>query len=323
MTLLMAAVAWAGSGPWVVAQGDQYVYLGSEAQRLTKLAQSSGSYADDVLDVGAGGPITEAGAGVSTFGVKGIVTYGLLPRAELELAVPYYRVRFNRQDDYLCTDVLGPSACEANKGVGILTARAKVLLLDELYGPVVSLAVGPELRHGDFTAPERGQITNLGEGTTDLGAFASLGRTGAFGAQGAWSTFVELGVRNRLPTASITTTTNADVGAVPGDEIWATWESLVGNITWGAGPTLSYYNRPQGIDFEDLLADPELVGDDERFASLRVLSMQAGAKLVVRSEERVSFSASLSRTLYAENNPADLLSVGAGVSVRNFGRRTE
>ena len=53
-----------------------------------------------------------------------------------------------------------------------------MLALDELYGPPLSLAVGGELRVGTFTAPERAQLTNLGEGTTDLGAFLSAGRSG-------------------------------------------------------------------------------------------------------------------------------------------------
>jgi len=323
MLSILTAAAWAGSGPWVVAQGDQNVYLGSEAQRLTQLAVSTGSFSDDVLDIGAGGPITDPGAGISTFGMKAIVTYGLLPRAELELGVPYYRVRFNRQDDAICTELLGEQACAANKGLGVITGRAKVLLLDELYGPVVSLAAGAELRHGDFTAPERGQLTNLGEGTTDIGAFASVGRTGAFGAQGAWSTYAELGGRYRMPNASISTEANADLGVVPNNELWGSWESLVGTITWGAGPMISYFHRPQGLDFEELLTDPELAGDDERLAALNALSVQAGAKIVVRSEERVSFSAGVARTLYAENNPADLVSVNAGISVRNLWRRTD
>ena len=76
---LFFPAAQAGSGPWALSEGDASFYGGAEFQRLTRLALSSGSRADDVLDVDDG---------LETFGLVGVVSYGLRDRFELEASVP-------------------------------------------------------------------------------------------------------------------------------------------------------------------------------------------------------------------------------------------
>ncbi len=303
-SLLLTAAASAGGGPWVVGAGRSSIYLGSESQRLTELAVSTGST--------AAADLIAVGSGISTLGAKAIVSYGLLPRLELEGSLPAYRVRANRTDDPLC-DALGLDACKATEGLGVAVLRAKALILDELYGPPLSIAIGPELRLGGLTAPDRERLTNLGEGTTDLGGFLSLGRTGILGSAGAWSAYTELGYRYRFPN---TERFDGDL-AVPGSELFGSLDALAGpSLTWAIGPTVTAYSRPSGLDFEDLLADTALLLDVDRFAALKVTAIQAGGKLIVRGSEQVTLSTAVLRTVFAVNNPSDVLTFSVGLTIQ-------
>jgi len=302
-SLSLIAPAVAGGGPWVVGDNQTSLYVGTESQRLESLAQSSGSYADDVIDVG----------GISTFGAKGILSYGLTPRIELEGSVPMYSVRALRDDAEVC-DLLASNACDDNRGVGVITLRGKALMVDEVYGPPLSVALGPELRLGELTADTREQLTNIGEGTTDLGAFLALGRTGILGSAGAWSSSGEFGWRHRFPN------TNYDGGlSVPGNEFYANIEALFGgSLRWAVGPAITAYARPDGVDVEELLSNPDYTQDKDRLSALRTYAFQAGAKALVRSSGRITFSTSFYRTLYAVNNPSDVTTITVGLTVQDL-----
>jgi len=301
--LSLLTPAMAGGGPWVVGDNQTSLFLGTESQRLQTLAVSTGSYSDDVIDVG----------GISTFGAKGIISYGLTPRIELEGAVPVYNVRALREDADVC-GVLGSNACEDNQGVGVITLRGKALIVDEVYGPPLSVAIGPELRLGELTADTREQLTNIGEGTTDVGAFLALGRTGILGSAGAWSSSGEFGWRHRFPN------TNFDGGlSVPGNEFYGSVEALFGgSLRWAVGPAITAYARPDGIDVEELLADPGYATDKDRLSALRAYAFQAGAKALVRSSGRITFSTSVYRTVYAVNNPSDVITIGVGLTIQDL-----
>lgn len=302
-----ARPAWAGSGPWVLGPADHTLYLGMEAQRFDHLAQSSGSGADDVIQVSDG---------VQTFGAKAIATVGLLPRLEGELAVPWSVVRNNRPDDSPC-DALGLGACEETQGIGIIRARAKALVVDEILGPPVSVAIGGELRLGQLTSTTRQRITNLGEGTLDAGGFAAVGRVGTLG-KGYWSGFVEAGGRYRSRNRSY------DQVQAPGAEVWAEGELLVApRRSVALGPTVTWLYRPEGVDVEDLLADAAIGGDVDRFSALRIQVAQAGVKALVRTGDQVTTSLGVLHTLYAVNNPTDVWTVDLGVSFRGFLRPAE
>lgn len=299
LTILLSSIAQAGSGPWVLSEGDASFYGGTEFQRLTKLALSSGSGADDVLDVDDG---------LETFGVVGIVSYGLRDRFEVEAVIPWYRVEANTPGA-VC-GALGLGACDTTESLGNLTGRVKALVADELAGSPVSAAVGAEVRYGTFTADTRQRITNVGEGTTDLGAFASLGRSGGL-SEGFWSAWLEGGYRYRFPNREF-----AAVGAVPGSEISGEAELLAGpRRWWSIGPSASFLWRPSGFSVEEILANPNVATSPDRWGSLAVTSLRVGGKLIVRSSERVDLVAGVLTTAHAVNNPSDVLSVSLGVSV--------
>lgn len=307
-TLLTSTVAQAGSGPWTLSPGDHSLYLGMEAQRFDHLALSSGSGADDVVQVSDG---------VQTFGVKAIATLGLLPHLEAELLLPWSTVRNNRPSEYPC-DALGLRACEATSGVGIIRGRVKGQWLDQVVGAPLSAAVGAELRLGQLTANTRERITNRGEGTMDIGGFASFGRTGALASQGYWSAYVEGGGRYRSRNRSF------DEIEAPGAEFWGELEFfLAPSRALALGPTASLLSRPQGYTVEEMLGDLDIVLDRDRFAALSIFSAQAGAKALVRTGNKVTTSIGASRTIYAVNNPTDVWSVDLGVAARGFFDRRE
>jgi hypothetical protein len=131
----------------------------------------------------------------------------------------------------------------------------------------------------------------------------AVGRSGGLG-NGYWSGFLEAGGRYRFP--------NTDAGGkpVPGSEFHGDLEWLGGLATWYAvGPAVTVLWRPEGVDFEQF--DPS---DPDRFATLRVLNVRAGGKLIFRSSARTSLVVAAFGTLYAENNPADATLVTAGLA---------
>jgi hypothetical protein len=289
------APAQAGGGPWVISQGDASIYAGTSLERFGHLAISSGKYAEDVITVDDG---------VSKYGLHGQVTYGLLPRVELELTLPWQYNRFNRTDGEVCAS-LGLQACNTTTGFAPIRGRLKLQVLDEFYGAPLSAAVGLGLRQGQHTAPERARVTNLGEGTADLEAFASAGRSGLLGP-GFWSAYVDATWRYRFPN-----TYSDDLVAVPGSEALVDAEFLAGGPPHlSIGPAFSMFWRPWGQDFEDVDLD-----DPDRFAALQAHAVRVGGKAILRSSDRVVASLSAMWTVAAKNNPSDVFVLGVGVQL--------
>jgi hypothetical protein len=296
LVALLAATttsALAGTGPWTLPEGDLSIYAGASYERITRLATSTGSWSDDVIDVDSG--LEKAGAQV-------ILGYGVRDHVDVELSVPYAYNIANRDDGALC-GALGLDACKTTQGVGLIGARVKGLVVDELLGAPLSLAVGGELRLGQHTNATRARLTNVGEGTTDAAGFASIGRSGGLG-QGYWSGYLEVLGRYRLP--------NTELGGepVPGSELQAEAEWLGGlHPSWAIGPAVNMLWRPEGDDVETLRA-----ADPDRFGALSVLTVRAGGKLIVRSSARTSLALAVFGTPYAVNNPADQILVSAGLA---------
>jgi hypothetical protein len=273
------------------------VYLGAESQRLERLTQSTGAKSKDVLDVDDG---------LETSGFKAVLTHGIREDIELEIDVGWFRVEANRSGGPLCT-ALGPGTCKTTRGFAPVGLRAKWQVLDELTGAPLSLAVGGAARLGQWTGPTRDRTTNLGEGTTDFGPTLSVGRSGGLG-QGYWSAHVD-----GLWLYRQSNVVDAEP-PIPGSEISVNMEVLAGSRAWWSiGPTVTYWERPQGIDLEDLLASPRLATDIDRFARLRARSVRVGGKLLVRSSERTTLVIGGWGTSAAVNNPL-VVGLNAGLS---------
>lgn len=295
LSLLLVPEAQAASGPWVLSPRDGSVFIGTEYQRFGTLATENGSFADDTVPVDSG---------ITTMGVQGYVSYGILPRVQVSLGVPWFIVQANRTDGPVCTS-FGLDACKTTKGIGLVDLRLQGLVLDEFYGAPVSLALGSEFRQGEHTSAKRARITNLGEGTSDIGGYAAVGRTGGFLKEGNWSGYFELSGLYRFPN------TEVDERPVPGSEFTGTVEVLFGlNRAVTVGGVVGSFWRPEGVDVSGV----DLT-DTDRFSSLRVFNTRGGIKVLLRSSENVVFTADVLGTIYAENNPADAITLDAGVSV--------
>jgi hypothetical protein len=297
--LLWSTPASAISGPWVVGEQQLNTYVGVDAQRLERLQiRGEGGEGADVIDVGEG---------ISTLGFKGIVTLGLANRFDVELTVPWYRVTANRVDAEICA-ALGDNSCRPTTSVGVIRARGKALFLDQIAGAPFSLAVSLEGRLGIFTHPTRFRLTNVGEGTQDLGAIVSIGRDGGLFSSGYFSVYTDLGFRYRFPNTRTYPNFEGDITA-PGEEYFADAEIVVSpQFRFGFGPTVSGFIRPRGVDFLD--AD---LTDVDRLAALRVGALRVGGTLVVRGDRGVSGSLQVVHTVAAFNNPFVTV-VTAGVS---------
>jgi hypothetical protein len=296
-------MAIAGSGPWVIGPGQGSVYLGVESQRLTRLAIVANGERD-VIDVGQG---------LSTFAVKGIGTLGVTSRVEVEGQVPWVSVRANRPDEPLCA-ALGLDACETTNTVGVLGARVKGLVLDEYFGAPLSLAVGAEGRFGAFTADTRARITNAGEGTTDLGPFASVGRVGSLGGDAVISGHLTGGWRYRFPNTRAYPGPDGGDQLAPKPETWFDAELLAGpSPRFVLGPSATLLWRP-GLDFGELdLTDPD------RLAALGVTNVRVGGTAIVSGGGGLALAVSVLATAAARNNPTDVLSVNVGLAWRGGG----
>lgn len=299
-----SGTAWAGGGPWVLGKGDQQVYVGLGAQTFQRLAVDSGSYTDDVIQVDEG---------VSSFGAQLIASFGLTRRLEIEADIPY-SYTFANNPGGVC-DLLAMGACKTTQGIGIITVRAKFLAVDEIQGAPLSLSIGLDARFGQLTAEHRQRITSLGEGTFDIEPRVAIGRIGSL-PKGYWSLYVDGSFRWRFPLNSDFAGTGI---ATPGYEITANLENLFTPIeTFSIGPTVSLLSRPNGVDFSatDLT-------DVDRLISLRILALDAGAKILVRNGRNITVAMAVSRTVYAINNPEDVWKFSLGVGFRDIFRRRE
>lgn len=306
MLLLLAVSlvesARASDGAYVVGPADASLYLGLDAERITRLAGADGSGADTVIDVDEG---------LSKLTGKAILSYGLAPRLELELTLPYGYNRANRTDGPLCT-ALG-EACATTKGVGVIEMQAKGLVFDELAGAPLSVALGGEARFGQHTWNTRNRLTNLGEGTFDVGGLLGLGRSGGLGSKGYWAASATAGARYRFP--------NTDAGGtpIPGWETDGRASFLFAPTgTWSFGPQVAWFFRPEGTDVETSdLADPDWLG------ALRVEKVAAGGAVHLRARQGVVLTASVLHNAWVVNNPVDSLLVSTGVQIDRLGFRKE
>ena len=295
--LAAPGAAHAGSGPWVQGPGALSVYAGGEYQRINELAGREGLGDPSVIAVDDG---------IETTGLKLIASYGLVERVELELDLPWSHAQANRPGP-VCAS-LGPKTCAPTQGIGVVAARVKGLLLDELYGSPVSLSVAGVARFGQTTARTRDRVTNLGEGTQDLGGGLALGRSGGL-REGFWSGYVDATGLYRFSNVA-----DASPG-VPAWEYSVNAEFLAGTRAWWSlGPSVSFWHRPEGIDVEDLLSDATLATDVDRFARLRARSTRVGGKLLLRADSRTTLALGAATTVAAVNNPR-VFTLSAGVAV--------
>ncbi|MFZ5477803.1 MAG: hypothetical protein ACOZNI_13590 [Myxococcota bacterium] len=295
MILLASSIApaLAGTGPWTLPEGNWTTYGGAEYRQFRML--TTGGFTGQGADLGTA---------FRTFSAQVIGSFGLREWAEGEISIPYVYVQTARTDVAPCEN-LGLQACEPVQDIGLVTARVKLRLLDEVVGPPLSLAMGPLVRTGEFTHAERQRLTAPTEGQTDFGAFVVAGRSSGL-AQGWYGAWVQAEYRFRLAN------TEVEGKKVPGDELELSGELLLAPAGMVAfGPDVWFTTR-DGIGLAEM--NEKYLDDPDRYAMLAVTTVKAGGKVVIGSQSLTSLVVSGTGTLFAKNNPSDGWSVGVGVN---------
>lgn len=303
----LVGMATAGSGPWVPGSGSGSLYLGADAQQIHTLQAT----------VGGERTTSDVDEGLNQLNFTGVATYGVAPRAEVEVVVPVQFVHTNREDGPLCT-ALGPGSCDRTRGVGTISSHIKVLVADELAGAPVSASIAGVVRFGALTAETRSRLTNIGEGTLDGGAKLSLGKSGALG-EGYWSSSLDSTFLYRVPNTRSFPGQRGDAVAPASDLLFNLDSFFAPKRAVAVGPSANLLWRPGGLDFDEV----DLT-DVDRFAALRVAQLNVGGKLVFRDTRDNAFVLGVFHTAWAVNNPADQVGVSVGMVLSHiFDRRVE
>ena len=301
LVLMFGAPARAGDGPWTLGERDRNVYLGVDYFRYANYRDGDG---DSV-------PLS---SGLTAAGVTVVATLGLAPGFEAELKVPYESVRVNRsEDDSICQSPPRKQWCAPSEGIGDVALQLKARIIEERFVNPVSASVFLGVRTGEAYSSERGRLTTLGDGQTDLGGGATVGKAGSLG-QGWYRTAVTGAYWYRFANFEL------KGSKVPADEVsFSITSTLAPWNRFGLGPVLYGFQRLDGVDMSEL--DPS---HQDGWASLKAGQIQVGGELGVyarRGGPTVTFA--VLNTIYARNNPADTLVVSMGIGWFTPGRSAD
>lgn len=288
---LLTGIASAGGGPWTLNPREHNVYVGFDHFRYETYRGSTSTQ-------------RTVASPIAATAVGGSWTIGLANDLEFEVRAPIEFVRVTDPNAEGCITDRPEDFCETSLNVGDLYGAVKWRFVDELYRSPVSMALVMSMRSGEFYAPERGRLTSLGDGTTDIGLGLSIGKTASVG-RGWYTASADVRYHYRFPN------TGGFFGEkVPTDELEFSAEGLWAfHPRFAVGPAVFGFTRMGGADFDDID-----FFDEDGFASLAGTQLKAGAKLAIFGTDggpTVSFT--VARTFYARNNPTDTLSVSAGI----------
>ncbi|MCB9677764.1 MAG: hypothetical protein H6737_21860 [Alphaproteobacteria bacterium] len=288
--LLLAGVALAGDGPWTLNPGETNLFVGVDHFRFSGFRDGLRTKVD-------------LGTEIASTAVSAIVTRGLVKGAEIEVRVPYERTRATDPEGEFCTT--GPRAdfCERSQGIGDMAALVKVRLLDEAALRPLSISLAAVFRTGEAYSEQRGRLTKLGDGQTDVGAQIALGRTGRL-HKGWYQLSATGGYYYRFPH---------DPGPpkVPSDETAADLAVVVAPLRWfSIGALGTGFNKLDGTTVSAAPLDTL-----DGFAGLAGAQIKVGGKLALHTEDNITVSMGALRTVFAKNNPRDTLVVSLGVGM--------
>ncbi|MDP6933352.1 MAG: hypothetical protein QGG40_10570 [Myxococcota bacterium] len=280
--VLTPALALAAEGPWTTPSGLQEVYLGTGIERFEAFDTGNGSTQDVPY------PVYRAGG-------KVFWRYGINSNLDVALDAP------------LLTSFAPDAPASSSKfatttSFEYLKTRLRVRLPSE--GLPVDLAARAELRTGVLHRETRSRLTNLGEGTTDLGGTLSTGSMGLVG--GFFYTFaVDAGYWYRFPLEQ------GDDGKIPGDEVLvSSFLQITPSEHLGFALMTDSFWRLSGEDF----GETEVEVKDNEWAALRAAQTKVGGKLIVYPDGAwPQFVVSFARAVWARNNPVDTTVVELGI----------
>lgn len=292
---LLAAPADASEGPWTTAPGLHNVYLGLIAEQFECFeAQGRSSKA-----CGSGLPVS---APVARVGAKVFYRTGITSKMDVAMSVPVLSA-------FATSEVASPMF-DTNTGVGLIHGRIRRRLGTAMG---VETAVGAGVRSGALHRSTRGQITNLGEGTTDLLGTIYAGHTGVALSR-FHTTSADFSYIYRLPAIA-----ESDVGRIPGDELRvAAVSTFAVHPRVGLGVSADGSWRLWGADL-----DFSALGQygDDRWAALAASQIKVGGRVVFYPSGRLPYlQISGMRAVWARNNPLDTTQIEVATGM-DFGSR--
>ena len=288
--LLLAGAALAGSGPWTLPPGHHNVYVGGDVGGFQNISN------------GAGGSF-KLGTPIRGAQVLGAYTVGLAEGVDVEVVLPFERVWAVYSAYPVCVDGRPEGWCETTQGLGDAGLRVRFRLLDEgAYRPV-TLSARLLARTGAAYANNRGRLTTLGDGQTDVGAGLAIGRTDASDGGRWYRMSASASYWYRFGVAEV------DGRKAPADEISFGADVLASPVRWvGAGFAVYGFTRLGGLD----LVDAE-VGSLNGWVSLNAAQVRVGPVLAFYTDSDWTFFSSVVFTAASRSSPKDLTSVSVGV----------
>ena len=281
--LVPTGTAIAGDDPWIAPQHTTNVYVATLGERFEDF-------------VGASGDTMSIDAPIVSLGGKVYIRHGLGRQMDVSLDVPVARTWSpGSQQTGLYSTTLG---------VGLMQAE----LRRQWLGGDVPVGVSSRLavRSGVLHRGSRGRLTNLGEGSTDVGIGVGVGQISLLG--GAFLT-MDAGASYWYRFA-------LESGDVPGDEItWSGNVLLTATDKVGVGLATSGLHRLGGQN----LGAVSVQDSDNQWAALNAQQIKAGGRLsIYSSSRRPSVSVYFLHSVWARNNPVDtaLVEVGLGWDIR-------
>ena len=286
---LVPGLAFAAEGPWTTPTGLQDIYLGGGVERFQAFDKGDGS----VQDVSY--PVYRSGG-------KIFWRYGLGPMWDVALDAPFIT-------SFAPEAPADSEAFSRTTDFEYLKTRVRVRLpVDNLPFEV---AARGEVRTGYLHQDTKGRVTNLGEGTTDLGASVSVGSIGLFGGM-FYTLAVDGGYLYRLPLES------GDSGKVPGNEVLLSSFLQVSPLEhMGFAILTDSFWRLSGEDF----GETEVKASANTWAALKAAQTKVGGQVILYpGGARPQVVLTVARAVWARNNPVDTMVVELGMSF-NLGSR--
>ena len=295
---MLGLAAFAGTDPWTLQPGHHDLRVGVEYGGYRTLAERNG----ETLSVGTP---------VRAVEVFGIYRVGLIEDLDVELVLPYETVWVQRSAYPICRGDRPEGWCDLSHGVGDISATVRYRLLDETQYRPVSFTALLMAQTGAAYAGQRGRLSRLGDGQTDLGIGFVLGRTGASETGRWYRVFADVGYFYRFGVGQI------DGKKAPADELRFGADLQAAPARWfGVGAQIRGFNRLGGID----LFETEL-GTDNAWVALDALHVQAGPKISLYTDNGWAMYTSFLFTAVAINSPKDLASISFGIGKQVRARR--
>ena len=190
-------------------------------------------------------------------------------------------------------------------GIGRMNVGTKILINPEGGLLPFTLSLYSGIRNGSFHSQYRERMTNLGEGTVDIGTGLQAGKVGFLGTGFFW---VE-GAGYFWFRQPITMNTT-----YPNNEISYSFELgysfhpniAIASCTYG-------YERMGGLDYPTLAKEPSL-DDIDQWAALDASQIKTGVKLNYYMSDTVTSNLQFLYSVYSKNNPSNEYYVSVGLN---------